>query len=136
MFLMRNGVTRKGHIAYFRKAFRDPSQRLYAILSNGVHIGNCGFKNISPDGRKGELWIYIGDPSMRGKGAGREATRLLIQEGFERIGLKTICLHVADFNLAAQRMYLRFGFVEAPAEGGSSEWTDRDCRVIRMELGR
>src|SRR4030066_2342495 len=77
LFLMRDRPTWDGHIKYFDNMLKDPAQRVYAILSEGRHVGNCGVKNISLTNKEGELWIYIGDPRMRRKGIASHATRLL-----------------------------------------------------------
>ena len=134
VFLMRNTPTWESHLAYFRETLADPNQRVYAILLAGQHVGNCGFKNLAPQGRTGELWLYVGDPSLRGKGVGLSATGLLVKEGFETLGLETILLHVAEFNIPARRLYERLGFVEVPMSTDACEWVDRGFRVIRMKL--
>jgi RimJ/RimL family protein N-acetyltransferase len=133
LFLMRGEVTWDGHLKYFSKALSDATQFIYAILDeNSQHVGNCGFKNIKP--HEGELWIYLGESSTRGKGIGTSATRLLVNEGFTRHDFRLIYLHVADFNAAAISMYINLGFVEVPLQGDASDWAGRDCRIIRMEL--
>ena len=130
----RGEVTWEGHLAYFERVLADPCQRVYAILDGGVHVGNCGFKNLAPKTREGELWIYLGDSATRGKGIGLQATHLLVEEGFGRLGLDMIYLHVADFNAAARSIYGKLGFSEVPLQGNADSWAGRDCEVIRMEL--
>jgi RimJ/RimL family protein N-acetyltransferase len=105
-------------------------------LADGSHIGNCGFKNISVEKNSGELWIYIGKPSNRGKGIGLKATRALVEEGFLNLGLKQVVVHVADFNKAALNLYKKLGFVETPMTGDGSQWQARGLQIIRMELYR
>ena len=130
VFLLRGDVTWEGHEAYFSRVLQDPSQKLFAILHNNEHVGNCGYKYLDWTSKTGELWIYIGSPDMRGRGIGLCATKCLIREGVERFGLKKILLHVAKSNESARRMYLRCGFIEAGEAGG--EWEGRDMlRMIR-----
>ena len=136
VFLMRGEPTWEGHQAYFQRVLADATQRVYAILAAGQHVGNCGLKNLAPQTRTGELWIYIGDPSARGKKIGRSATELLLREGFEVLSLETIYLHLADFDTAARRLYERLGFVTVSLSSEASEWADRECRIVRMELTR
>jgi RimJ/RimL family protein N-acetyltransferase len=81
-FLLRGELSWEGHKTYFRKVLNDPSQLVFAVLTNGQHVGNCGFKNITTYQEEGELWIYLGETETRGKGIGLRATRLLIDEGF------------------------------------------------------
>ncbi len=133
LFLMRQAPTWEGHLAHFRGVLADESQRVYAIVEEGRHIGNSGIKNISQSDGSGEIWIYIGDRADRGKGAGSRATELLMQEGFRKLGLRTVYIHVADFNEQAVRMYRRLGFAESVSSGNNGEWMGRGCTVIRME---
>lgn len=56
--------------------------------------------------------ILIGDPDSRGKGFGTEATSLTLDYGFTVLGLHSVGLTVAEFNLAGQRAYTRAGFKE------------------------
>ena len=135
LFMIRSEITWKGHQKYFRDILADFNQRVYAILHNGRHIGNCGLKNISLSKKEGELWIYIGDTPVRGMGIGNKTTELLLCEGFGRLGLEMIYIHVADFNAIAYRLYKKLGFVEVPlAQRSAKEWANRGCNVIRMEL--
>jgi RimJ/RimL family protein N-acetyltransferase len=90
LFLMRGVPTWGGHTKHFERVLHDPTQRVYAVLAGDEHVGNCGLKNLSPLKTEGELWIYIGEPSMREKGIGKHATELLLHEGFEVLGLKMI----------------------------------------------
>lgn len=131
-FLMRGEPTWEGHQEYFSYILKDPTQRIFAIHAGEIHVGNCGLKNITLN--DGELWIYIGDTSVRGRGIGSIAVNLLLREGFEVMGLKVISVHVADFNETALKMYKKAGFQEVLLSDSSDEWTDRGCRIIRMEL--
>lgn len=136
MFLMRGDASWEGHREYFAKVLADPAQRIYAILADGRHIGNCGYKHLDIKTLEGELWIYIGETSLRQKGVGKIATELLIQEGFKSLGLTLIYIHVADFNIAARALYRQMGFTEVPVRERESEWENRGCTIIRMEWRR
>jgi len=133
-FFIRGTINWKGHQAYFKKVLSSALWRVYAIIVDRRHVGNCGFKHIIPDEKMGELWIYIGDRLFRGKGIGQIATQLLLQEGFETLGLERIYLHVAKNNIAAQKLYKKFGFRKVRLLKQDSEWSNRDCKIIRMQL--
>lgn len=132
--MIRGEVTWEAHRAYFGRVLADDSQRVFAVMADNRHVGNCGLKNLNQRGTDGELWIYIGEASARGRGIGREATRLLVSMGFSRLGLGKIYLHVADFNLAARNMYRSLGFEEVCLDQDGHDWADRGCEIIRMEL--
>jgi len=133
-FLMRGEPTWEEHQAHFERVLTDPAQYIYAVLTGSVHVGNCGLKNIYLSRKEGELWIYIGDISMRGNGIGKYATTLLLREGFGVLGLEMIYLHVAEFNTVARRLYKQLGFIEVPLLGDADEWANRESKVLRMEL--
>lgn len=133
LFLLRDNVVWDEHEKYFKKILTDSSQKVYAILANGKHIGNCGLKNIDLKKNEAELWIYIGKKSEQGKGIGRFATELLIQKVFQEFGIEMIFIHVADFNIRALSMYRSIGFREVNLKN-NGEWADRGCNIVRMEL--
>lgn len=135
-FLMRGRPTWEGHRAYFDRVLKDRSQDVFAIMYGDTHCGNCGFRNIVL-GEESELWIYIGDASLRGKNIGHEAVKLLIQKGFDVLNLKLIYVHFGDFNAAARHLYEGMGFKQVLLkEGADGQWLNRQCEIIRMELVR
>lgn len=78
--------------------------------------------------------IVIGEKLAWGHGFGTDATRLVVEEVFERLGLDTIKLEVFEHNSRARRAYERVGFVET---GRSVEWARHHrLDVIAMELRR
>ncbi len=76
-------------------------------------IGHTGLLNVDRDHRNGEFDLFIGDPTSRGKGYGSEATRLVLEYAFRRIGLESVYLKVLEFNTAGIRAYEKAGFHEA-----------------------
>jgi diamine N-acetyltransferase len=87
----------------------DPTSMRYAICvqSDDRYIGNVQLTGIEND--TAEFHIFIGDTSYWGKGAGVQATRQMVAEGFAR-GLKLIFLYVNSNNAAAIRVYEKCGF--------------------------
>lgn len=118
------------HVQYFPTLMAE-DKRSFAVLHNGEHVGNCGLRNVVV-GDAAELWIYIGERSVYGKGVGTEATRLLIEYGFDSLKLKTMYLHVSKDNKPAVALYEKAGFKEA----GKPEGWDHREDMIRMELHR
>ncbi|MDD4907487.1 MAG: GNAT family N-acetyltransferase [Candidatus Omnitrophica bacterium] len=133
-FLIRKKPTWDEHLRYFEKALADPGQKVFAIIQNGTHAGNCGLKHIALEKKEGELWIYIGEPAMRKRGLGKKALELLIGLADSRIGLKKLIAHVADFNKAARRLYEQRGFTGSEDAVPEADWQAHNCKVIRMEL--
>ena len=54
--------------------------------------------------------IFIGDEAARGRGIGTEAAKLMIQYGFEELGLHRIYLRALAGNMQAIRSYEKAGF--------------------------
>lgn len=109
-FLLRRDITYHEHLKWFESYKSDPSQKIFAIVEDGVHCGNCGFKFVSTIDQKAELWIYLGTPSFEGKGVARRALNTLIDFGFRKLKLNKIYLHVNESNDRALRLYENLGF--------------------------
>jgi len=75
-------------------------------------IGSTGLHGIDMRNRSATFGIMIGDPNARGKGYGTEAAALMLDYGFTVLGLHSINLTVAGFNIAGQKAYRRAGFRE------------------------
>lgn len=128
-FLMRGDITRSGNQAYFEALLADPRQRAYAVLQDETHIGNCGLKHIDSAAGEAEMWMYLGDPALRGRGIGTEVLQQLLQAA-GKLGLRRIVAHVAQQNVRAQSLYRRLGFADQGF--GAGEWAGRADSVVRM----
>jgi len=73
-------------------------------------LGNCGLLNVDHINRNAEFGIFIGNEKKRGKGIGEEATRLILDFGFNAINLNHIWLRVFTFNKNAIGLYKKIGF--------------------------
>ena len=73
-------------------------------------LGLVAFLNHDPDARRAELRKLIGEPSQRGRGLGKEATRLWIAYGVQALGLKKIVLNTLETNLRNIRINEELGF--------------------------
>lgn len=133
-FLIKKKPTAKSHSEYFKKVLNDKSQRWFAIYSGNNHVGNCGIKNISFENKIAELWIYIGEKKLWGKGIGFSASKLLISFAFNEYKLLALYLHVADFNGNAIKMYKRLGFKTYESILPEDEWKNRKYNIITMRL--
>jgi len=72
------------------------------------HIGACTLYNY--DAHEAQLGIRIGDRGYWNLGYGTDATLLLLQYGFEVMGLQRIWLKVLPENIRAIRCYEKCGF--------------------------
>lgn len=74
------------------------------------YVGEVVFNDYDPKNKSVNYRIAIGEKG-RGKGLGTEATKLMIDYGFEELGLNRISLEVYDFNKRARYVYSSCGFV-------------------------
>ena len=88
-------------------------------------VGTCAFSQLDGDNGSALYHITIGEKDAWGRGYGTEATRLMLDLAFGRLGLHRIALFVFEFNERAIRTYRRCGFV---VEGRARESIFRDGR--------
>jgi RimJ/RimL family protein N-acetyltransferase len=88
-------------------------------------IGTCAFSQLDGDNGSALYHITIGEKDAWGHGLGTEATGLMLDHAFGRLGLHRIALFVFEFNERAIRTYRRCGFV---VEGRARESIFRDGR--------
>jgi RimJ/RimL family protein N-acetyltransferase len=93
-------------------------------------------RTTTPAGPSALFRIAIGEKDVWGRGYGTEATRLVMEEAFESLGLAEVRLEVFAHNARALATYERVGFAIA---GEHVEWVPRrkvELRVIEMRLSR
>ncbi len=106
------------------------------LVEDDTLIGSTAVTDIDPRQRTCLFRIVIGDKRVWGKGAGTEATRLVVAEAFETLDLETVKLEVFTHNERARGAYARVGFRET---GRHVEWVAahrREITVIEMSLER
>lgn len=95
-----------------------------ALTEINERLGTCLFR------------IVIGEKDAWGRGYGTEATRLVVDEAFEHLGLRQVQLEVFSHNERAQRAYARVGF---HVTGEHNEWIPGkqfELHVIEMAIER
>ena len=108
-----NPVHENNHQAWFGKITNKPDLRIFAIRKKETNelIGTCQLYNIDLVNRSAELQIRIGNSLNQGKGYGSQAIKLLIEYGFNDLGLERIYLHVFGNNEKALRTYMKLNFI-------------------------
>jgi len=133
--MMLNAPENRVHVRYWRSILEQKSKdRFFSIDANSAHVGNCGIKNIKESGR-GEVWIYLGDPSVRGRGIGRLAMARLKQEA-RSMQLSELILHVRADNGPANQLYRKVGFdlVETGPAQSFGFGVDAEVCLMRASL--
>ncbi|MDR3216574.1 MAG: GNAT family N-acetyltransferase [Clostridiaceae bacterium] len=99
--------------AWLEESLRSESRDFAIVrLSDDKLIGNCGFNNIDPRNRYGEIGLFIGEEDDRNHGLGGEAVGLLLDYGFNYLNLHSIALSAYGFNKRALACYKKAGFKE------------------------
>ncbi|MDQ2653063.1 MAG: GNAT family N-acetyltransferase, partial [Chloroflexota bacterium] len=107
---------------------QSPTEVRFTIYERAAWrpIGTTALHGIDYRNQTAIFGIFIGEAEARGKGHGTEATRLTLDYAFTALGLHSVMLTVAEFNLAGQRAYARAGFRECGRR--------RQCRWLAGRL--
>lgn len=104
-----------------------PGELAWAMDHDGSSIGECQLR-VDIGNHRASYSIGIFVPELRGRGFGREATRLIVDWGFRGLGLHRIELEVLTWNERAIRCYQSVGFrregIGREAELYPDGWTD------------
>ena len=126
-------INELSHEAWFERQARDPATRMYKLMlkTSGATsmIGVCGLTSIDWQNRRAEFSLYIA-PSVLKIGAGKMALKLLLNHGFDNLGLNLIWGETFDGNPAA-RMFETLGFLK---EGTRRQFYWRDGKYIDAHL--
>jgi [ribosomal protein S5]-alanine N-acetyltransferase len=76
------------------------------------HIGNVSLLNINWISRNAEFAILMGEKDFWGKGYGKEAARLIVQYGFERLNLHRIYCGTLNGNSGMIKLAASMGMKE------------------------
>jgi RimJ/RimL family protein N-acetyltransferase len=83
---------------------------VFAIEHEGRPVGQANYRDLQPKGKSAEVGIGIGDPSLWGKGLGREALGLLVRHLVDDLEVHRITLSVLAYNDRAIASYKAAGF--------------------------
>ena len=108
-------ITIKDELGWIKKVTEDKTGRRFAIIAEGVYVGNIYLTDIK--NHQAEYHIFIGDKNYWGKGIARKASNQIIEYGKEVLGLKEIILKVNIDNTAAVKLYESLSFKEYGKNG-------------------
>ena len=130
-------LERKSTISVDDLTQRLEHNHLYLIRMDGQLIGEMSYQ-IDPQHlfkkETGTAWIgiTIGEESARGKGLGVSAMQYL-EEEIRKEGYQRLELGVFEFNLPAQNLYKKMGYIEIGRIPDFTFWNDKMWTDIRME---
>ena len=102
-------------------------------VSDGAFIGEVVLNDLDSDNRSMNFRIGLA-PEHLGQGYGSEATRAVIDYGFDQVGLHRIHLGVYTFNPRALRVYEKSGFIREGIERHALFWDGQWVDLIKMAI--
>jgi RimJ/RimL family protein N-acetyltransferase len=97
-----------------QKVVNDSTTMMFSIkrLSDNELIGCCGFVYINWVHKHADLSLYIGwkDAYIDDKGYAKEACDLLLNYGFNELGLNKVWTEIYEFDTKKKKLYDKFGF--------------------------
>ncbi|HEX2916506.1 MAG TPA: GNAT family protein [Chloroflexia bacterium] len=105
-------VTLERETEWFNSSTSNNQERQFTIYvrENMLPIGNAALKDIDFRLQRAEFGILIGEKECWNKGYGTEVANLLLDYGFNAMGLHSIYLAVLSNNPGAIRAYEKAGF--------------------------
>lgn len=107
-------LTREEHLQWLDQIRAQGTRQEFLIVerASGLSAGTIGLNHIDCKHRRAEFGILIGDTEARGKGLASEASRLLLDYAFNKLGLHRIYLYAFPDNKQAVHLYRKLGFVQ------------------------
>ena len=111
-FIDKRKIDETGHINWLKTQVDTGNVEQFIIFDqdDNIDIGSVFIRDINYQLNCGEFGIFIGDDNYRNKGAGKLATKLIIDYGFNVLNLSKISLRVYSNNVRAIKSYEATGF--------------------------
>lgn len=85
-------------------------RKLFAIVVDDQIVGECKLKSIDLEKRECSMGIHLRDDSVKEKGYGTQAERLILQYAFEQLGMTAVNADAALKNTRSQHVLEKVGF--------------------------
>ena len=85
-------------------------RKLFAIMVGDRIVGECKLKNIDLQKRECSMGIHLQNDSVKEKGYGTQAERLILQYAFEELGMLVVNADAALKNTRSQHVLEKVGF--------------------------
>lgn len=82
------------------------------IEADGVPCGTIGLLSIDRKNSKAEYYIAMGETELKGKGVSTQASKLILDYAFSKLGLNRVYLFTETENIAAQKLFEKVGFLK------------------------
>jgi len=98
------------HEDELRQHMASPTCSYHVIAHDGRPAGLIGAEDIDGHSRRAEMRKFIGEPDMRGRGLGTEATFLWLHHAFGKLGLHKVYIHTHHGNARNLKLNRSLGF--------------------------
>jgi RimJ/RimL family protein N-acetyltransferase len=105
-------ITKEEEKKTVRQFITSPTDKTFVIEAEGKPIGACGLHKIDRIHRTARVAITIGEKDYWNQGYGTAVTRMLINYGFDELGLECISSSALEFNKPSIKMLRKLGFRE------------------------
>lgn len=95
---------------WFDSHIGDDNRFDAVIEADGVPVGTIGLLSIDRKNSKAEFYIAMGETAYKGQGIAKAASKLILEYGFQTLGLNRIYLFTEVKNIAAQCLFEKLGF--------------------------
>ena len=100
-------ITEDIETEWIKNVLKRNNEMRFAIIVDGKYIGNTQLTNI--ENQEVNFHIFIGEKDYWGKGIGSQVLKLMIEVAKNK-NFKKIKLNVNSKNIAAYKMYIKYGF--------------------------
>lgn len=107
-------ITLQNEIDWIRTVLARPDERRFAILADGIYVGNIYLTSIG--NKEATISIFIGDKSFWNKGVGTKAYSSLIHYALHDLHLSTIKSIVRKENITSLKLHKSAGFSETSSD--------------------
>lgn len=91
------------------------------------HLGNISLQNLNFIDSQAEFAILVGEGNQHAKGVGTEAGKLIVEHGFNALGLHRIYCGTSMENIPMQKLAVKLGFNQ---EGVSKDALFKNGRYV------
>ena len=119
---------------YLEEKANEKASFCIVTLDTDTMIGSVSLERFNNTDRSALFGIFIGDENFRNNGYGSEATRLILDYGFNYLNLHSIRLTVFANNERAIACYKKCGFVETGRHREKRFINGKYIDVITMDI--
>lgn len=109
-------ITLKDEEEWFERITNDPTSARFAIIADGVYVGNIYLTDILSG--TAEYHIFIGEREYWGKGIARSASIHILDYAKNVLRIDMVSLYVKKENAGAYHLYSKLGFIETAKKDG------------------